>query len=165
MGNIRVLSSGKIIWDNKEHQCALGIGGVVMGKKEGDGATPAGCFAIREVMYRSDRIVKPKTNIPISELRENDGWCNEGDDPNYNKKVALPYPAIHEALWRVDDLYDIIVVLGYNDAPVEKFKGSAIFMHIAKPDYQPTIGCIALAKEDLIDFLREVSKDTQICIT
>ncbi len=54
-------------------------------------------------------------------------------------------------LWRADHVYDLIVPLGYNDDPVVPGKGSAIFMHVAKPDYAPTEGCVALALPDLLD--------------
>jgi len=54
-----------------------------------------------------------------------------------------------EALWRDDALYDIIGVLGWNDRPVRSGLGSAIFLHIARPDFAPTEGCIAMAPADL----------------
>jgi L,D-peptidoglycan transpeptidase YkuD (ErfK/YbiS/YcfS/YnhG family) len=164
MDKILVSASGMLHWNDREYKCALGKGGVTEDKKEGDGATPIGCFPLREVMYRADKIGKPQTGLPLCELKKDDGWCDDVDDANYNRKVTLPYPASHESLWRDDDLYDIIVVVGYNDAPVEKGKGSAIFMHVARPTYSPTAGCIALAKDDLLEILKGVSEETQICI-
>ena len=52
-------------------------------------------------------------------------------------------------LWRRDGLYDIIGVLGWNDSPPERGRGSAIFLHVATADYAPTAGCVALAAADL----------------
>lgn len=162
--DILVSASGVLRWNNKEFKCVLGKNGIVKDKKEGDGATPSGCFSIREVMYREDRIERPQTDLILNELQKNDGWCDDVNNPNYNRKITLPYPASHEVLWREDNLYDIIGVLGYNDDPVLKSKGSAIFIHIASSNYTSTAGCIALSSQDLLEILREVSRESKVCI-
>jgi L,D-peptidoglycan transpeptidase YkuD (ErfK/YbiS/YcfS/YnhG family) len=140
----------KITW-----RCALGRSGVAaMGaKREGDGATPAGLWPLRRLLYRPDRLGTPKTGLPVAALTPTDGWCDASGDPAYNQPVTLPYPASAEPLWREDGVYDIIVALGYNDAPVVPGRGSAIFLHIARPDYSPTEGCVALAQADLLAIL------------
>ena len=61
----------------------------------------------------------------------------------------MPIHASAEALWRDDAIYDIIGVLGWNDAPVQPGLGSAIFLHLARDDFAPTDGCVALAPADL----------------
>lgn len=162
---ILVYPSGKVVWQGKEFKVALGKSGVAFDKKEGDGATPAGCFPIREIFYRSDRISKPESVFLTRELSSNDGWCDDQKDQNYNKHIKLPYPASHESLWREDNLYDVIVVLGYNDNPPTPGKGSAIFMHVARENYSPTASCIALNLNDLLEILKTVSKDTLVCVT
>lgn len=163
--DIRVLSSGLLLWNGKTYTCALGKAGVTEHKKEGDGATPLGCFALREVLYRPDAISEiPLSPLPTSAIQESDGWCDDPADPAYNKKVMLPYLGRHEELWRTDEIYDVIVPLGYNDDPVVIGKGSAIFMHVARPNYPPTEGCVALALPDLLEILRSISKETKICI-
>jgi L,D-peptidoglycan transpeptidase YkuD (ErfK/YbiS/YcfS/YnhG family) len=129
--------------------CALGRGGRRALKREGDGATPIGLWPMREVLYRADRIARPVTRLPVSPIRPHDGWCDAPRDRNYNHRVALPYPAGHEVLWRDDHLYDLVVVLGYNDIPRIRGRGSAIFMHLATPGFTPTEGCIALREGDL----------------
>jgi L,D-peptidoglycan transpeptidase YkuD (ErfK/YbiS/YcfS/YnhG family) len=91
--------------------------------------------------------------LPNAPLAEDDGWCDAPDDPAYNQPVRLPYPASAERLWCDDRVYDLIVVLGYNDDPVVPGAGSAIFLHLARPDYAPTQGCIALAATDLLHLL------------
>ena len=161
---IIVYSSGKLIWNEKEYKCALGLNGVSADKQEGDGATPVGCFPLREVYYRADRLNTIKTNLPVKILNEEDGWCDEPKDSAYNKFIKLPYPANHENLWREDNIYNIIAVVGYNDSVVIKGAGSAIFMHIARLDYSPTEGCIALKQDDLLEILNTINKDTLICI-
>ena len=164
MKNIIVKSSEKLYWQGKEFRCAIGKSGVLLDKKEGDGATPAGCFPIRAIFYRADRISKPESFFPTRELKPDDGWCDDSNDTNYNKLVKLPYSASHESLWREDNLYDLIVILGYNDAPPVPGKGSAIFMHVARENYPPTAGCVALKLDDLLEILRTINKDTLVCV-
>lgn len=137
----------------QRYRAALGTGGTTMDKREGDGATPCGTMALRRVFYRADRLPRPKATVPIALLAPQDGWCDDPADAAYNRFVRLPYPARHEALWRDDPLYDLVGVLGWNDEPVTRGRGSAIFIHLARPDYGPTEGCIALARADLVTVL------------
>jgi len=132
-------------------RCALGPSGVVDAatKREGDGASPAGAWPLRRVLYRPDRRAAPTTALPVAPLDPSDGWCDAPADGAYNRQVRLPYPASAERLWRDDGVYDLIVVLGYNDDPVIRGAGSAIFLHLARPDFTPTAGCVALAAADL----------------
>jgi L,D-peptidoglycan transpeptidase YkuD (ErfK/YbiS/YcfS/YnhG family) len=134
-----------------EVPCALGKGGIIPAadKREGDGRSPIGLWPLRRVLYRADRGARPKTAMPAQAIHREDGWCDDPADPAYNRPVALPYPASAERLWREDSLYDLIVVLGHNDDPVTPGAGSAIFLHLARPDYAPTEGCVALARPDL----------------
>lgn len=138
-------------------RCALGPAGVVPGaeKREGDGASPAGVWPIRRVLYRPDRGPPPETALPVAAIAEDDGWCDAPDDPAYNQPVKLPYPASAEQMWRDDHLYDLVVVLGHNDDPPVAGLGSAIFLHLAKPDYAPTHGCVAVRRADLEALLRQ----------
>jgi len=122
-------------------------------KREGDGATPLGAWPMRSVYWRPDRLARPATGLPVEPLIAEAGWCDDPADPFYNRLVILPYPACHEQLWREDHVYDLIVELGYNDDPVIPGKGSAIFLHVARPDYSATEGCAACAVEDLLALL------------
>ncbi len=157
--DILVNAAGELRWANRTYRCALGHGGVRNDKREGDGATPAGRFPLRRVLYRPDRLSAPTTLLPVSPLAPDDGWCDDPTDPQYNRPVRLPYAARHEELWRADALYDVIVVIGHNDAPVVPGKGSAIFLHLANADYRPTQGCVALIRQDLLDVLTGVGPD------
>jgi L,D-peptidoglycan transpeptidase YkuD (ErfK/YbiS/YcfS/YnhG family) len=147
--DIEVFPDRRLVLGDLAFRCALGASGVTRSKREGDKATPAGRFPLRRVLYRHDRLGAPETALPLSALQPQDGWCDAPDDPRYNQPVALPYGASHERLWREDHVYDVVVVLGYNDAPAVPGKGSAIFMHVARPGYAPTEGCIALSLQDL----------------
>jgi L,D-peptidoglycan transpeptidase YkuD (ErfK/YbiS/YcfS/YnhG family) len=149
-------SCGRLRWNNRDIPCALGRGGVLEAdlKREGDGATPLGDWLMRQVFWRPDRLEKPVTQLPVITLHPDVGWCDDPAHPAYNRQVALPFPASHEKLWREDRVYDLIVVLGYNDDPVIAGKGSAIFLHLAREDFSPTEGCVACARDDLLDLLR-----------
>jgi L,D-peptidoglycan transpeptidase YkuD (ErfK/YbiS/YcfS/YnhG family) len=131
-------------------RCALGKGGIRADKAEGDGATPAGLLPLRRLLYRADRIPPPAApGFRVEPLAPTDGWCDDPGHPDYNRQVGLPHPARHEHLWRADALYDLIGVLGWNDDPVQRGRGSAIFLHVARPDLAPTEGCIALPLPEL----------------
>ncbi|MDH3738324.1 MAG: L,D-transpeptidase family protein [Alphaproteobacteria bacterium] len=148
---------GVLQFDDMEFPCALGSAGVRKTKHEGDGATPVGTFQLRRVFYRADRLPEPACQLPVRALTPQDGWC---DDPNhgaYNRLVELPFEGSHEVLWREDDLYDVIVVIGHNDDPPHAPLGSAIFLHCATADYSPTQGCVALARDALIDLVPRLS--------
>lgn len=147
--------NGKFAGEGFTARCVLGRGGVVSAaqKREGDGASPAGKWPVRRVYFRPDRVGAPKTLLPLVPLSPHDGWCDDPAHPLYNRPVSLPFAASHEKLWREDHAYDLIVELGYNDDPVVRDRGSAIFMHVAKPDFSPTEGCIALEMEDLLAVL------------
>ena len=147
-------------------RCAIGKGGTrpARDKSEGDGATPTGVFPLRRVLYRPDRLAAPETGLPVKAITPDDGWCDAPADPNYNRPVKLPYAASHERLWRDDGIYDVIVVLGHNDDPPVPGMGSAIFLHVARPDYGPTEGCVALALADLLDVLKDADASTGLCV-
>ncbi len=151
-------------WRGKRFACALGRSGVRLDKAEGDGATPCGSFALRRVLYRPDRLPPPRTALPVAALNPHDGWCDDPADPLYNQQIRQPYTASFEMLWRSDELYDVIVVLGHNDSPTLPGKGSAIFMHVATRDYAPTAGCIALARKDLLTILEDCEPRARLVI-
>ena len=114
---------------------ALGRAGIRALKREGDGATPLGRFPVRQVLYRADRVARPRTRLPVRAIRSDDGWCEDPADRNYNRLVKLPSRRSADRLSRSDHLYDLVLVLGYNDRPRVRGKGSAIFVHLARPGY------------------------------
>jgi L,D-peptidoglycan transpeptidase YkuD (ErfK/YbiS/YcfS/YnhG family) len=162
-------STGTIRWidasgESHNSRCALGRGGIAEKGREGDGITPAGRYALRSVMVRTDRIAMPQTTLPISKICQDDGWCDDPSSPDYNRRISTPHPASHENLWRDDELYNVIVEVGFNDDPVKTGRGSAIFMHIAKPGFPPTEGCVALDLEDLLALLKACDAQTELVI-
>lgn len=163
----RNASTWVLAWHGKSYRCAVGRNGVAGEgeKREGDGRTPGGTFVLRGLYYRPDRVsraILPTRLAPIP-ITPADGWCDDPDDLQYNRLVRLPYAASHEKLWREKDgLYDLILIIGYNDDPVVPGRGSAIFMHVARPDYSPTAGCVALSRKDLMEILTTLMPETPI---
>lgn len=157
-------ADGRFITGDLSFRCALGKGGVISAenKREGDGASPIGIWPISNVYYRPDRIARPQTGLNCIPLRPHDGWCDDPTDPLYNRPVTLPYPASHEKLWRVDHVYNVICELGFNDDPILPGQGSAIFMHLAKVNYEPTEGCVALAEADLLEVMKICTAQTTV---
>ena len=162
------MPNGRII------RCAIGRGGIGIKKGEGDGITPIGDWPMRQILYRADKITKPESCLPITIINENDGWCDDPTDINYNLQIKLPYDNSHtnhgytnrgyEKLWRDDNLYDLIVVLGHNDDPIINGNGSAIFLHVAKDGYKPTEGCVALAIENLLELSKTLTINDNLLV-
>lgn len=140
--------------------CRIGKAGAIpmAAGREGDAKTPLGAYHLRFGLYRADRLPQPPSPLIFRPLRETDGWCDAPEDPAYNRFIRLPYPAqskqiSHEKLWRVDGAYDIIFVMSHNDSPPVPGLGSAVFIHVAQPDDRNTLGCIALAPEEMVKLL------------
>ena len=162
--DLLVYAPGWALWDGMRLRCAVGRGGIRADKREGDGATPTGSWPMRRLLYRPDRLAVPATRLAANPLAPQDGWCDDPDDAAYNRPVRLPYRARAEPLWRTDGIYDLIVPLGYNDDPVVPGAGSAIFLHVARPDYAPTEGCIALAQPDLLRVLAGADATARVVV-
>lgn len=162
--DITVDPGGTVEWNGARMACALGANGVTSAKREGDRATPAGCYPLRRVLYRPDRVDPPATVLPVAAIDPLDAWCDASDDAGYNTLVRQPYGASVELMWRDDHLYDVVVTTGHNDDPVVAGLGSAIFMHVARPDFGPTKGCVAVTRENLLRILAECDETTRLCI-
>jgi L,D-peptidoglycan transpeptidase YkuD (ErfK/YbiS/YcfS/YnhG family) len=163
--DLKIGRDGFATWGERRMRCALGRTGISADKREGDGATPVGTFIMRQILYRPDRETEPQTALPTQTIEPDDGWCDAPDDPAYNRPILLPHRASAENLWRADDIYDLIVVLGHNDDPAVPGLGSAIFLHLARPDFSPTAGCIALSRDDLLAVLGTAELGSTVVIS
>jgi L,D-peptidoglycan transpeptidase YkuD (ErfK/YbiS/YcfS/YnhG family) len=165
MTSILLSDDGVLRCAGRKFRAACGQGGISHDKREGDGTTPAGDWPLRYLFYRADRLPRPATRLEAVPLGRAYGWCDDpADAEHYNRFVRLPHQSRAETLWREDPLYDVIGVIGYNDAPPVPGLGSAIFLHIAAADYSPTAGCIALALPDLLALLLLVDTEPVISI-
>ncbi len=163
-GQNLIYAAGQLSWPGGDARAACGRGGVRVDKREGDGASPAGTFPLLSALYRPDRLPVPRTELKLAPLQPDHLWVDDPEDASYNRLVTLPYPARGEALWRQDDLYDIVVVIGYNAFPVVPGAGSAIFLHVARRDFAPTAGCIAVARDVLVSVLDSLGPGSTITI-
>lgn len=159
-------SRGHLWWRGQGYPCALGRGGVrpASRKNEGDDASPAGIFALCRLYYRRDWLELPETGLPVREITRDLGWCDDPECRAYNSAVELPHPGSAEDLWRDDRVYDLLVEFGHNQDPTVPHMGSAIFLHVARHDFSPTRGCVAVAKEALAEILPGLRPQTMIRI-
>jgi L,D-peptidoglycan transpeptidase YkuD (ErfK/YbiS/YcfS/YnhG family) len=165
---VRIPGSGRparLVGAGIDLPCAVGKGGISHRKREGDGATPAGRLAVLCGYWRPDRFgVRPSTPLPLAPIRRDAGWCDASGHPAYNRPVRLPFAAGHERMWRDDGLYDLVLVLDWNIRPRARGRGSAIFMHLARPGFEGTAGCVALRRADLVRLLPRLRRGTGLRI-
>ena len=155
---------GLLVAGNLRIPCKLGRAGRRAMKREGDGATPSGLWPMRRILARCDSWGWVRSGLPFRFTAPDDGWCDDPADGNYNRLVKLPSRRSAEGLKRDDPLYDLVLVLGYNDRPRVRGRGSAIFVHLARPGFTPTDGCIALSRRDLTRLLAVLSPRSAIVV-
>jgi L,D-peptidoglycan transpeptidase YkuD (ErfK/YbiS/YcfS/YnhG family) len=143
---------------------ALGRGGIKANKREGDGATPRGVFRLQRLWWRADRHPLPATTLPVHRIRGDDGWCEDPADRHYNRPVKVPADSKADRLTRADHLYDFIIELDHNTRPRIAGRGSAVFIHAARPRFAPTAGCVALELHALRRLLARLGPHTRIVV-
>jgi L,D-peptidoglycan transpeptidase YkuD (ErfK/YbiS/YcfS/YnhG family) len=162
---MHILINNKYLFFNEYRiKCAVGKRGIGIKKKEGDLITPKGLYKIKFILFRKERLKNLKTKIKKLVIKKNMGWCNDSRSKNYNKLITFPFRYGYEKLFRPDNIYDVILVLDYNINPIQKNKGSAIFIHIAKKDYRKTEGCVAINKKYMLKILKMIKKNTRVKI-
>ena len=160
-----IIKNHSLIYKGYRLNCSIGKSGLSNNKKEGDLKTPKGLFKIGFLYYRKDRIKSLKCKIKKKIIRKNMGWCNDANSKKYNKEIYFPFNFGAEKLYRKDHIYDILINIKYNQTPVIKGKGSAIFLHLTDKKYKPTKGCVAILKKDFLKILPSISKKTKILIS
>ena len=155
----------KFLYFNKyKIKCSIGKRGITIKKLEGDNKTPAGVFKFKSLMYRQDRIPKIKSRLKKIIIKKNMGWCDDSNSKHYNKLIKFPFNFRAERLWLNKNIYDVIIVINFNMKPIIKKKGSAIFLHIAKKNYMPTKGCIAISKKNMKLLISKIDIKTKLKI-
>jgi L,D-peptidoglycan transpeptidase YkuD (ErfK/YbiS/YcfS/YnhG family) len=142
----------------------LGRGGIRTDKREGDGGTPCGSFHPLRLWWRADRLPRPRTLLPVRRIGPADAWCEDPTDRRYNRPFRRSANEPGDRLRRADGLYDLIVEIDHNTRPRVAGRGSAVFIHIARPDFSPTAGCIALRIRDLRILLSHLGPKTRISV-
>jgi L,D-peptidoglycan transpeptidase YkuD (ErfK/YbiS/YcfS/YnhG family) len=143
---------------------ALGRGGIRANKREGDGGTPRGIFHPRKLWWRADRHMRPRTFLTVRPIRPDDAWCEDPNHRHYNQPVRLARNTAADRLKREDHLYDFIVEIDHNTRPRMRHRGSAVFLHLARVNFGPTAGCVAMRKEAMLQLLQRLSPRTRIII-
>ena len=155
-----ILKKKFIYFKDYKAKCTIGKRGIISKKVEGDKCTPRGRFKLKYIFYRKERVKKIHSKLKTIPIKKNYGWCDDIQSKLYNKFIKFPFKGSAERLYIKENMYDIIVVINYNINPVKKKRGSAIFLHVAKKNYEPTLGCIALSKKDLKYLLSIINKET-----
>lgn len=143
---------------------ALGRGGIIANKREGDGGTPRGTFRPKRLWWRADRHPRPQTFLPIRAIRPDDAWCEDPMSRHYNRWRKLDRNEGGDRLTRDDHLYDFIIEIDHNCRPRIAHRGSAVFLHLARPNFLPTAGCVSMTKSAMLRLLRQIGPDTKIVI-
>ncbi|MDN5927494.1 MAG: hypothetical protein L0I29_10505 [Hyphomicrobiales bacterium] len=170
IGNINVRSrpgnraEGLLSVEGMVFRCALGKAGISAFKREGDGATPLGRLRLLGAYIRNERHPIRRSGLVFAPIRADTGWCDAPGDANYNRPVRLPFRAGHEKMLRGDRLYDFCIVLDWNIHPRRRNGGSAIFMHLARPGFLPTEGCIAVERRVMLRLLPHLSRKTVLTV-
>tara|TARA_B100001057_G_scaffold39591_1_gene35622 strand:- start:228 stop:740 length:513 start_codon:yes stop_codon:yes gene_type:complete len=155
-----ILKNKFIFFKDYKIKCAIGKRGITNKKIEGDKCTPRGRFKLKYIFYRKKRVKNISSKLKLIPIKKNFGWCDDVKSKFYNRLIKLPSQDRAEELYLKENIYDIVVVIDYNLNPVKKKRGSAIFLHIAKKNYLPTLGCIAISKRHLIKLVSIINKNT-----
>ena len=157
-------SRGWLVVGGQTIAVALGRGGILANKREGDGGTPKGTFRPRRLWWRADRHPRPRTFLPIRAIRAEDAWCEDPRSRHYNRPVKLGREQSGDRLKRTDHLYDFIVEIDHNASPRITGLGSAVFLHLAREDFSPTAGCVSMTSSAMRQLLRRLGPQTKIII-
>ena len=153
-----------LLYKGYKLKCSIGKSGVTQSKKEGDLTTPKGLFKLGLLYYRKDKIKLLKCKIKKRAIKKDMGWCNDSKSKKYNQEISFPFKYGAEKLYRKDKIYDIFINIKYNQLPIVKGKGSAIFLHLSNKKYKPTSGCVAIQKKDFLKILPLINNKTKILI-
>ena len=159
-----IIKKHLLLYKGYKLKCCIGKSGLTTRKKEGDLATPKGLFKLGLLYYRKDRIKTLKCKLKKKVIKKNMGWCDDVRSKKYNKEISFPFKYRAEKLYRIDRIYDIFINIKYNQSPIIKGKGSAIFLHLSNKKYKATKGCVAILKKDFLKILPLIKKNTKILI-
>src|SRR3981189_2169265 len=143
---------------------ALGPGGILADKREGDGGTPKGTYYPLQFGWRADLRPRPRSHLPVRPIRPDDAWCEDPNDRHYNQPMRLTRDQAGDRLRRDDHLYDFIVEIDHNSAPRIAGRGSAVFLHLARSNFSPTSGCVSMTQSAMLRLLRRMGRETRIVI-
>ena len=159
-----IIKKNFLLYKGYKLKCSIGKSGVTQSKKEGDLTTPKGLFRLGLLYYRKDKIKLLKCKIKKRVIKKGMGWCNDSKSKKYNQEISFPFKYGAEKLYRKEKIYDIFINIKYNQRPIVKENGSAIFLHLSNKKYKPTSGCVAIQKKDFLKILPLINNRTKISI-
>ncbi len=159
-----LLKNNYLYFNDYKLRCSVGKRGITRNKKEGDKKTPRGIFTFKCIFYRKDKLINFKSSLKKIIIKKNMGWCDDSSSKFYNKLIKFPFKKKAERMWLKGNTYDVILIINYNSKPIIKNKGSAIFLHIAKRNYSPTKGCVAVSKKDMFFLITKINNKTKLII-
>ena len=159
-----IIKNHYLIYKGYKLKCCIGKSGLTRSKKEGDLSTPKGLFKLGLLYYRKDRIKFTQCYLKKKIIKKNMGWCDDIRSKKYNQEISFPFKYTAEKLFKINNSYDIFINIKYNQSPIIKGKGSAIFLHLSSKNYKPTKGCVAILKKDFLKILPLINKKTKILI-
>ena len=160
-----IIKKHYLLYQGYKLKCSIGKSGITHVKKEGDLATPKGVFKLGLLYYRKDRNKSLKSKLKKRVIKKNMGWCDDSKSKQYNQEIYFPFKYGAEKLYRKDKTYDIFINIKYNNSPIIKGKGSAIFLHTTNKRYKPTKGCVAILKKDFLKIIPLINRNTKISIS
>lgn len=121
-------------------------------KREGDKRAPAGIFPLSS-SFGYSRENLPDARMPYLFLSETVECVDDPHSPRYNQlvdrsKIKKDWNS-SEQMRREDDAYRWGVFVAYNTNPTTSGAGSCIFLHIWGGPDQGTVGCTAMARENI----------------
>ena len=159
-----IIEKKRLIYKGYKLKCSIGKSGLTYRKKEGDLKTPKGIFKLGLLYFRKDRVKYIKSKIKKRIIQKNYGWCDDQNNKKYNQQIKFPFKGGAEKLYRKDKIYDLLINIKYNQSPVTRGKGSAIFLHLCSNNYRSTKGCIAITRTDFNKIIPLIDKKTKILI-
>ena len=159
-----IIKNRFLLYKGYKLKCSIGKSGLTKSKREGDLATPKGDFVLGKLYYRKDRIKALKCKLKKTIIKKSMGWCDDVKSKKYNQEISFPFKYNAGKLYRKDNTYDIFINIKYNQSPIIKGKGSAIFLHLCNKNYKSTAGCLALQKKDFLKIIPLLNKKTKISI-
>lgn len=150
---------------------SLGRGGLAWGlssepkegaspKREGDGCSPMGIFPISALFgvagpgTEQARVARLPYLAATPDLKAVDDPASLYYNRIVDQTTVAPDWCSCEDMWRPDRRYEVGAVVGYNTDPVVPGAGSCIFLHVWEAPGQPTAGCTAMAREDMLAVAR-----------
>jgi D-alanyl-D-alanine dipeptidase len=125
-------------------------------KQEGDGASPAGRFALGDATGYD--AVPPPTRLQYRVATPALRCVDDPESPEYNRVTVAD---TGEKMRRADELYRFTIFVRHNDARTPG-RGSCIFLHVWKDAASPTVGCTAMALDDLRALLAWADRATTL---